>query len=231
MALQRTEKTGTVSARDLLKLAHAPEPTARIFGVSGSPRAGGNSDTLLRTIVEAAEGSAEPPLPSMTVHLPSLDVNGCIGCERCRKDRICTGQIDGMSALYEPFLASKGLVLVTPMHNYSMTSWMKAFIDRLYCFYRFSEERPGPWSSRIADQGRKAAVAVICEQREADDARALVATLVRPLRDLGIETLGSMTVTSLFDRKGLARRPDVLAEGQALGRELGAALTGTPGRN
>ncbi|MFP4072099.1 MAG: NAD(P)H-dependent oxidoreductase [Desulfovibrionales bacterium] len=70
--------------------------------------------------------------------------------------RICTGLLDVMTALYRPVIESRGLVLVCPTHNSNVTAWMKGFIDRLYCFYDFDKKLPGPWSSRLGGQGRKA---------------------------------------------------------------------------
>ena len=39
---------------------------------------------------------------------------------------------------------------VLPINHYKITAWMKTFTDRLYCFYEFGEQRPGPWSCRLA---------------------------------------------------------------------------------
>ena len=52
--------------------------------------------------------------------------------------------MDGMSLLYPKIIDARGLVLVSPTHNYNITAIMKAFIDRLYCFYNFdNKNRPG----------------------------------------------------------------------------------------
>ncbi len=107
------------------------QPGIEIFGVSGSPRINGNSDILLKNIIS---GVTQETVISDYLNLTKVQFQGCIGCERCRKDKRCTGLLDGMSVLYNKIISSKGLVLVSPTHNYNITSWMKAFIDRLYCF-------------------------------------------------------------------------------------------------
>ena len=112
------------------------QPQNEVLGISGSPRRNGNSDILLQNIIA---GLTQKNIPSERVNLTNIQFQGCIGCERCRKDKICTGQIDGMSVIYNRIISSKGLVLVCPTHNYNITSWMKAFIDRLYCFYIFNK--------------------------------------------------------------------------------------------
>ena len=151
-----------------------------VFGLSGSPRINGNSDILLKNILS---GVAQEQVTSDSLNLTKVRFQGCIGCEKCRKDKICTGLIDGMSVIYEKIISSKGLVLVSPTHNYNITSWMKAFIDRLYCFYLFENDRPRSWSSQLSDQGRKAVIAAICEQESTEDMGFTLDAMKKPLSE------------------------------------------------
>jgi len=127
---------------------------AHVLGIGGSPRKGGNSDLLLKSILQ---GVNDTEVNSDVAKLRNFQFQPCIGCEKCRKDKICTGLMDGMSLLYPKIIDARGLVLVSPTHNYNITAIMKAFIDRLYCFYNFdNKNRPGQWSSQLNNQGRKA---------------------------------------------------------------------------
>lgn len=135
-------------------------PEDKVLGVGGSPRKNGNSDVLLR---QALKGVGREKIECGSVQLRDVQFQGCIGCEKCRKDKICTGLNDGMSLIYGPIITSRGLVLVSPTHNYNITAWMKAFIDRLYCFYNFQNTRPRAWSSQLGHQDRKAVLMAICE--------------------------------------------------------------------
>ena len=126
-----------------------------ILGIGGSPRKHGNSDVLLTRILQ---GARKEKIATEQIHLCDYNFEPCIGCEKCRKTKVCKGLNDGMQLLYPKIVTSRGLVLVSPTHNYNVTAWMKAFIDRLYCFYIFNDSRPRGWSSRLAGQGRKAAV-------------------------------------------------------------------------
>ncbi len=157
--LENIEMRSTLS---IMKTSLDVQPDIEVFGLSGSPRINGNSDILLKTILS---GVTQESVASEHLNLTKVKFQGCIGCEKCRKDKICTGLIDGMSVIYEKINSAKGLVLVSPTHNYNVTSWMKAFIDRLYCFYNFENDRPRSWSSQFSDQGRKAVIAAICEQK------------------------------------------------------------------
>ena len=125
----------------------------KVLGIGGSPRKGGNSDMLLKRLLK---GASDEGVATEGIQLRDYQFQACIGCERCRKDKQCTGLQDGMQLIYPKIREASGLVLISPIYSYNMTALMKAFIDRLYCFYNFSDERPGYWSSRLAGQGRKA---------------------------------------------------------------------------
>ena len=124
---------------------NAQAPKNKILSVGGSPRAKGNSDILLQTI---SQGIKNAKVTTEVAQLRNFQFQSCIACEKCRTTKICTGLNDGLSLLYPKIIESKGLILVSPTHNYNITALMKSFIDRLYCFYNFdNNNRPGKWSS------------------------------------------------------------------------------------
>ena len=193
----------------------------KILGVGGSPRQGGNSDILLEHILEGAQ---EEGADTKTLHLRDLAFKGCIGCERCRLDKICTGLKDDLTDIYSHVVDSRGLVLISPCHNYNVTSLMKAFIDRLYCFYDFTEDDPRRYASRLAGQGRKAALTAVCEQRDPRDMGCTMEMLRRPVECLGYDVLSEMPVYGIFHRGKVAQRKDLLERALAQGKALARAL-------
>ena len=197
------------------------QPQNEVLGISGSPRRNGNSDILLKNIIA---GLTQKNIPSERVNLTNIQFQGCIGCERCRKDKICTGQIDGMSVIYNRIISSKGLVLVCPTHNYNITSWMKAFIDRLYCFYIFDKERPGTWSSQLAGQSRKAVIAAICEQENKEDMGFTIEAMKKPLKALGYEIIGELSVFKTFHKGKVKQNEPAMEKAYELGIKLGREI-------
>ena len=196
-------------------------PQRKVLGVGGSPRKGGNSDVLLAEILNGVQAEN---VDFGSVQLREIQYQGCIGCERCRKDGVCAGLKDGMTLVYPCVLEARGLVLVSPAHNYNITSWMKAFIDRLYCFYKFDDNRPRGWSSRLAGQGRKAVLAAVCEQKNIEDMGFTLEAMGRPLEALGYEIVGELPVFSVFDRAGVREHEDVMAAAGKLGTDLAKAV-------
>ncbi|MFV0421070.1 flavodoxin family protein [Oleidesulfovibrio sp.] len=194
-----------------------------IFGVEASPRSGGNSHKLLEAVLGGAQDAGER---TEAAHLRDYKYEPCVGCEKCRKDKICTRFQDGMTLLYPRIIEARGLVLISPVHNYNVTAWMKAFIDRLYCFYDFNNERPRGWSSRLAGQGRKAVICAIAEQADRRDMGFTLEAMRMPLEALGYDVVEEIAVLRLFDRGIIAQHEDRMAQANKAGRILAESLRG-----
>lgn len=187
-----------------------------ILCIGGSPRRGGNSDILIESLLKGARTGG---VTAEAIKLRDYRFQSCTGCEKCRRDKRCTGLEDEMQLIYPKIAEARGLILVSPVHNYNVTAIMKAFIDRLYCFYDFAEERPGEWSSRLADQGRKAVIAAIAEQRSAEDSGVEMAlkAMRLPLEALGYEVTGELPVTGIFKKGKIAEYPEIIERAERLG--------------
>lgn len=194
-----------------------------ILGLEGSPRKSGNSHKLLQAILQGGADTATATT-TKAVHLRDCRYEPCVGCEACRKDKTCTRFTDAMTLLYPDIDRAGGLVLVSPVHNYNVTAWMKAFIDRLYCYYDFENTRPRAWSSRLAGQGRKAVIAAIGEQERPEDLGVCIEAMRLPLQALGYEIVAELPILNLFDRGIIARHEDIMARGRLAGQQLARAI-------
>jgi multimeric flavodoxin WrbA len=196
----------------------SPEP--RILCIGGSPRVNGNSDVILKTIVRTVPRD----IKTETIKLREYCFQSCIGCERCRKDKHCSGLNDGMQLIYPKLIQSRGLVLVSPTHNYNITALMKAFIDRLYCFYDFDNNCPRGWSSRLADQKRKAAIVAICEQADIKDMGFTLEAMRLPLEALGYEIINELSIFKVFERGAVKKEGKVMTKVSEIGQNLARSL-------
>lgn len=71
------------------------------------------------------------------IDLAGKKISGCIACDKCKKGLQCSIQDDFqpiLEKLDDPELA--GLIISTPVYMGSMTSQVKAFIDRTVSFRR-----------------------------------------------------------------------------------------------
>lgn len=193
-----------------------------ILGIEGSPRKKGNSHKMLDAILTAASGQG---LATEGVHLRDLKYDPCVGCEICRKEKACRRFEDDMTDLYPKLETAKGLVLISPVHNYNVTAWMKAFIDRLYCYYDFEDTRPRAWSSRLSGQGRKAVIGAIAEQADKKDMGFTVEAMRMPLEALGYEIVEELPVLRLFDRGIIAEHQEIMDRAHKAGLQLAQAIS------
>lgn len=195
----------------------------KVLGVGGSPRQGGNSDILLKRLLKGAAGEG---VATEEVQLREYQFQSCTGGERCRQEKQCVELQDGMQLIYPKMREADGLVLVSPIHNYNVTALMKSFIDRLYCFYNFSDERPGYWSSQLADQGRKAIIIAIGEQasREEGGMDLTLKAMRLPIAALGYEVTAEMPVLGIFHKGKVKNYPEELEKAEHLGRLLAKSI-------
>lgn len=193
----------------------------KILGVSGSPRKGGNTDILLDSFLKGAESAGAE---TKKVMLREYSIESCIGCEACRKAGTCAKFHDGMSLLYPEIEEAKGLILGSPTYNYNVTAPMKAFIDRLYPFYNFTDERPGPYSSKLGDQGRKALVFTVCEQLKIEEMGFTLEALGMPLEALGYEVVEKFLAPGHFAKAAISKDEEIIRKAYEAGKKMAESL-------
>jgi hypothetical protein len=192
-----------------------------VIGISGSPRAGGNTDILLSQFLK---GVMKVGLKTEKIFLRDYSIQPCIGCEQCRKSKRCLRFQDGMQLLYPKIEESKGIVVGSPTYNYNVTPWIKIFIDRLYQYYDVTDDRPRRFSSRLAGQGRRGIVFTIYEQVEELYRGYTLEAMRRPLEDLGYEITCEFLALGFFDRGSISEDHELLQLALQKGLELGMKL-------
>ena len=100
----------------------------RILGIIGSPRIGGNTETL---VDEVLAGAKEAGASIEKILLNNLNINPCQACNSCRKTGNCMHK-DDMVDLLDKMVESDGWVLGTPIYWWGPTAQFKAFLDRWY---------------------------------------------------------------------------------------------------
>ena len=116
----------------------------KVLGIYGSPRKGGNSDTLLDKILE---GAAANGAETKTVRASALKISGCLECGGCDKTGECVVK-DGMQEVYPLFDWAEVIVLAGPIFFYSLPAQAKALIDRAQAHWarRLLNKPKSQWS-------------------------------------------------------------------------------------
>jgi multimeric flavodoxin WrbA len=98
----------------------------------GSPRRGGNSDTLAQRFVQKA---AKYGVLVETVTLSKLSYNGCINLFECKKQLLHCGQNDDLTPVLQTIAQAEVLVLASPIYFTNISGQTKLAIDRFFSFF------------------------------------------------------------------------------------------------
>lgn len=109
----------------------------KILVVLGGGRPAGNTRQLADAFVK---GAAESGHDVDLISLNKIQVNGCTGCNACRFGKACV-QKDGFHDLIPKIKGSDLIVFASPLYFWTISSKIKAFIERFYCI---AEEDPAP---------------------------------------------------------------------------------------
>ena len=108
----------------------------KIIGINASPRKRANTHTLVEAVLT---GAADQGAETRLVNLRELKINGCLGCEGCKKHLGQCVQKDDLTLLLQEMATYDAIVMGTPVYWYHVTAQFKMLVDRLYCFLEFGE--------------------------------------------------------------------------------------------
>jgi multimeric flavodoxin WrbA len=101
----------------------------KAIAFNGSPRKGGNTEFLLRKVLEPI---SEAGIETELVQIGGKQVRGCMGCYKCRenKNSKCIIDTDMINDCIGKMIQADAIILGSPTYFAGMTSEMKALIDR-----------------------------------------------------------------------------------------------------
>jgi multimeric flavodoxin WrbA len=104
----------------------------QVATILGSPRKRGNTATVLGLFEELV---AQHGHEVDRIHIVDYEVNGCLGCQACKKagQELACRQQDDAVGIFKRMIASDAVVYATPLYTYGFTAQMKALIDRENC--------------------------------------------------------------------------------------------------
>ncbi len=111
--------------------------SVKVLGIIGSPREGGNTDTLVTTVLH---GAADAGAATTKLFIGRSKIGFCTSCSACVKTGQCF-QRDGMDELIPLMKEHQVWVLGTPVYWWGATAQMKVFIDRWFAPWAHPETR------------------------------------------------------------------------------------------
>jgi multimeric flavodoxin WrbA len=117
----------------------------QILAFNGSPRAKGNTSTIISKILEGAKDNGAE---TVEIKLHEIDLKGCMGCLKCRENPGKCSQKDDLSQYLEAIKTCTGIVIGCPIYMYHIAGQMKIMVDRFYSLY-ISKEQTGEYESAV----------------------------------------------------------------------------------
>jgi len=175
----------------------------------GSPRSGGNTDTLAVRVLESAKASS---VETEIVALRSLTIKPCNGCERCwGNDRPCIFT-DDMTVLYELIARADVLLFATPVWWYGPSTLMKAFLDRFVPF-NMPQGRP-------LIKGKDAVLVTAYEEEGPEAAEPLIRMFELSFRYLGMRFIDRLVVDGTGPKGAVPANSRALERAAEIGRAI-----------
>jgi hypothetical protein len=187
-----------------------------VFGIAGSGRRGGNSETLLDWCLDAARAEGAEVTK---VRLYDLDLIGCRACDACFKDGTCI-QKDGMGELYPQLRDADSIVVAAPVYSMGMPGVPKIMVDRCQPFWalRYILQKP---LERMEGPERLGAF-LSCSGTDLPGVFEGSTRVIRYLwHVLGVTHAGEVLVPQVDARGEMLPHADARAAAEDLGRQLG----------
>ena len=173
----------------------------KVLTLYGGPRKKGNTATIAGWVEEELTRLGHTVT---RVNLMTQNVQGCIGCLKCKDQPDkpgCILQDDGLP-LIDLMIAGDAVIFASPLYYWGVSALMKAFIDRCHCLYRGTCGGPDH-TSFVANQ-RQALIATAADPFE-NNAELLLTTFQRLLVYNRAHSAGELLVCNCTE-------PDALDE-------------------
>lgn len=109
----------------------------KILVIQGGGRPNGNTAQLADSFIKGAEDAG---YSVDKISLLKNEVKGCLGCNACRYGKPCV-QKDAFNDMIPKIKSADCIVFASPLYFWTISSRIKAFIERFYCI---AEEDPNP---------------------------------------------------------------------------------------
>jgi len=175
-----------------------------IVVLSGSPRKGGNTDTLVASFIEGAKSAGKTVTLFRTA---DMKIGGCLGCQFCFESKGVCVQKDDMPQILDALRKADALVFASPVYYFNVSAQLKPAIDRQYALV--NEKTPI----------KRTALLLTCADDTADTAGGAVSMYKLHAEYEKWDDAGIIIATGLEDKNDINRCSE-LAEAKKLGQEI-----------
>lgn len=187
----------------------------KVLGIAGSPRRGGNTDKLLESFMQ---GAASQGAEVNTVRAHDLKIAGCLHCDACLQKGQCRVQ-DDMQMVYREMESADGIVLASPLQFMTVTSELKALIDRCQALWarKYVLKIPPLGDKR---QRRGFFICVGGRRTIPDLFGAALVTIKTLFHIIDVTYAGDMLIPGIDARGDILKHPDLLEQAYREGQKF-----------
>jgi multimeric flavodoxin WrbA len=185
-----------------------PEAHKRVLGIVGSPRRGGNTETL---IDEVLRGARDTGASVDKIILSELEIAPCQACEACRDTGECV-QGDDLPELLRRMEDYPVWVLGTPVYWWGPSAQMKTFLDRWFCKSHRAEDK-------AMFQGRRVILAIPMGDADPATARHTVGMFTDALEYVNATLFAAILAPDANDPGDVRAKRDVMAAAYEAGKQ------------
>ncbi len=131
-------------------------PRLKVLIIHASPRRKGVTSTLLAEI----EAVINPSHQVDVVRIHDLNMKPCVGCLKCRPDKVCILPRDDSHMLSEKIKKSDLLIIGSPVYWGNMPGTLKIFFDRNVPLFEYCEAKASRYIPKPQLRGKRAILIV-----------------------------------------------------------------------
>ncbi len=178
----------------------------------GSPRVGGNSDILLD---QALAGAKDAGAEVEKIILDRKKIAGCKDCKNCNKMGVCAIK-DDMLEIQKKILEAYAVIHSVPVYFWSMTSQMKAYLDR-WCVFFDAEWR---WQKVYYPKmrGKRIGLITVCGDPDVHTADPIVHSFESTTEMTKMNWIGAV-MASAANKGDIVKNETAIREAFELGRK------------
>jgi multimeric flavodoxin WrbA len=179
----------------------------KVVAIGGSPRPQSNTNYL---IDQALDEIQKKGIETEKFVLSRYKISPCYGHDDCGSLKECRIKDDGTPIL-KKFAEADAIILASPVYMFSITAFMKIFMDRTYFFYTHDQPIKAKAAGFIALGGGAGADETVAEMKK----------LLGPSRKIKSFVVKGYT----GEGDDIKTKPDIVAKAREMGQQIAEVLT------
>ncbi len=189
----------------------------KVIAFNGSPRRGGNTETLLS---ESIRGVKEQGGDVTVYQLDTLNLRPCLNCGKCDDTGRCIIK-DDMQTIHDDIRIADRIIVASPVFFFSVSAQTKIMIDRCQTFWAEKYVHKKPISA--GPPGRKGLLLLIGGMRRNEKNigfECCEATVRAFFRTVNVQEHATLAYDSVDEKGAITRHPTAMKEAYEAGKKL-----------